>query len=136
MNITPTTQLALNVTSGDTMTRMSTPVATPRHRMMRVLAPALMLSLCAAAPAAAQRRAAAASGSPASSMHDAPLDAVNALVQQRTKAKGAMSPVGARSKTKSASAPARKPSDEAAAVAPPKGWAAPPAAARPAAKGK
>lgn len=124
---------ARNATKGDGMTRMSIGSATSRRWAMRICTPVMLLTLCAAAPAAAQSRADAGPGS-AVAMQDASLDAVNALVLQRTKAKGAGPSAGARSKTKSATSPARKPSDAAAAVAPPKGWAPLPSAPRPAAK--
>lgn len=124
---------ARNATKGDGMTRMSIGSATSRRWAWRICVSTTLLTLCAAAPAAAQSRADAGPGS-AVAMQDASLDAVNALVLQRTKAKGAGPSAGARSKTKSATSPARKPSDAAAAVAPPKGWAPLPSAPRPAAK--
>lgn len=128
---------ARNATKGDGMTRMSIGSATSRRWAMRICTPVMLLTLCAAAPAAAQSRADAGPGSAVAmqdASQDASLDAVNALVLQRTKAKGAGPSTGARSKTKSATSPARKPSDAAAAVAPPKGWAPLPSAPRPAAK--
>lgn len=136
---------ARNATKGDGMTRMSIGSATSRRWAMRICTPVMLLTLCAAAPAAAQSRADAGPGSVVAmqvasqvasqdASQDASLDAVNALVLQRTKAKGAGPSTGARSKTKSATSPARKPSDAAAAVAPPKGWAPLPSAPRPAAK--
>lgn len=128
---------ARNATKGDGMTRMSIGSATSRRWAMRICTPVMLLTLCAAAPAAAQSRADAGPGSAVAmqdASQDASLDAVNALVLQRTKAKGAGPSAGARSKTKSATSPARKPSDAAAAVAPPKGWAPLPSAPRPAAK--
>lgn len=124
---------ARNATKGDGMTRMSIGSATSRRWAWRICVSTTLLTLCAAAPAAAQSRADAGPGS-AVAMQDASLDAVNALVLQRTKAKGAGPSAGARSKTQSATSPARKPSDAAAAVAPPKGWAPLPSAPRPAAK--
>lgn len=94
--------------------------------LLRSLTFALVLLPCVAASAAAQG---------ASSQAEAPLAQVNALVQQRTKAKPAVSATGARSKTKSNAVSSGKVAPSpAAAVAPEKGWAPPPATVRPAAK--
>jgi hypothetical protein len=94
--------------------------------ILRALTFALVLVPCAAVSAAAQG---------AASQAEAPLSHVNALVQQRTKAKPAVSATGARSKTKSNAVSSGKAAPSpAAAVAPEKGWAPPPATVRPAAK--
>jgi len=94
--------------------------------VLRALTFALVLVPCAAMSVAAQGGAAQA---------EAPLAHVNALVQQRTKAKPVVSTSGARSKSKSNAVSSGKAAPSpAAAVAPEKGWAPPPASVRPAAK--